>query len=85
MVKEIYCYISLFDRTVLIQTEDESLQETIPVERFVETITDFCRSRHIGTVHLLGVLEYVARYKREIYEYSISQYGHNVVEVKINE
>ena len=51
MVKDLYCIFSMFDTTVQIQTEDKTIDEKIPLNRAVETITDFCRSRHIGTAH----------------------------------
>ena len=46
MVKDLYCIFSMFDMTVQIQTEDKTIDEKIPLNRAVETITDFCRSRH---------------------------------------
>ena len=85
MVKDLYCIFSMFDMTVQIQTEDKAIDEKIPLDRAVETITDFCRSRHIGTAHLMGNASYLGEIKNNILEYSKSEYGHNVVEIKINE
>lgn len=85
MVKDLYCIFSMFDTTVQIQTEDKTIDEKIPLDRAVEIITDFCRSRHIGTAHLMGNASYLDEIKNNILEYSKSEYGHNVVEIKVNE
>ena len=59
----------MFDMTVQIQTEDKTINEKIPLNRAVETITDFCRSHHIGTAHLMGNASYLDEVKNNISEF----------------
>lgn len=85
MVKDLYCLFSMFDMTVQIQTEDKSIDERIPLNEAVEAIVDFGRSKHVSTIHLMGNTSYLSDFSNNMKEYSLTKYGHNVVEVKINE
>lgn len=83
MDKDIYCIFSLFDRTIQVQTSDKSIDEIISIED-INKIADFCQQNHVSTIHLMTNEQYGLKYKETLDSYMETKYGHNVVEVKIN-
>ncbi len=83
MDKDIYCIFSLFDRTIQVQTSDKMIDEKISVED-INKIADFCQQNHISTIHLMTNEQYGLNYKEILDDYMKTKYGHNVIEVKIN-
>lgn len=84
MNNEIFCIFNFAGRSVNVKDSAGTISQMICVDD-IDKIADLC-TEDKTTIHLIGeASKYLEGIKEEIENYSLSKYGYNKTEVKINE